>query len=177
MDEELPPEELFELPTDGQDEPREIAARLVADLPEFVFLREGEARLLFLIRCEPKVRQGRMILGECWRPVFQGSTKPFCTWMLACMFQGVPDYIITLDKGWWSVATPRQREILVYHELSHCTVALDKEGEPKFRDDGRPVWAIAGHDMEEFNAVVKRYGAWAPDIRSFIDALRQGGAI
>ena len=55
--------------------------------------------------------------------------------------------------------------------------ARDKEGELKFTPEGKPVWDIRGHDVEEFDDVVRRYGAWSPDVQRFIGALREGGAL
>lgn len=171
------PSKSFERPSDGDLDPRPIVARLIADLAEFSHLRDGEARLEILMRADPLERQGRSILGTAMLPRFQGSTRPLCEWLLATVLGGMPDFLIVLDATWWATATPTMREALVYHEMCHCQQATDADGEPKFTDDGRPVWTIKGHDIEEFEAVVRRYGAWAPDIARFAAALRDGGAI
>lgn len=176
-DDGLEPGDLFTVAAEGEHEPREIVARL-EELDEFAHLREGDAVFLFLMRAETKVKAGRVVLGEVALPRFQGGLAPLGTWLLAKACGGiVPDFIMILDAPWWADATPLQREALVYHELCHCIHARDKEGELKFNDAGLPVWGLIGHDIEEFRAVVKRYGAWAPDIESFIGALREGGAI
>ena len=47
---------------------------------------------------------------------------------------------------------------------------VDREGAPRFDDEGRPVWGLQGHDVEEFAAVVRRYGAHNPDIQRFLAA-------
>ncbi|WP_431860187.1 putative metallopeptidase [Azospirillum sp.] len=176
-DDGLRPEDAFTIAPDGENEPREILERL-EKLDEFKHLREGEAVFLFLMRAETKIKQGRHILGEVGLPRFQGAYAPLAMWMLARMCGGiVPDFIMILDAGWWAYATPIKREALIYHELCHCVQATDKEGEPRFNDAGFPVWAIQGHDIEEFNAVARRYGAWEAGIQSFIEALRDGKAI
>jgi hypothetical protein len=47
----------------------------------------------------------------------------------------------------------------VEHELYHCAQVLDLFGMPRFRrDDGKPIFAMRGHDAEEFVGVVRRYG-------------------
>jgi Putative phage metallopeptidase len=66
---------------------------------------------------------------------------------------------------------------IVEHELYHCAQALDAFGDPKFTEDGEPVWAIRPHDIEEFSGVVRRYGAVLPDQKRFIEALKQGPTI
>ena len=167
----------FTLPADGEHEPKEIAGRLVADLDQFRDLRTGEAMILFLMRTEPKVKAQRAILGEMCIARFQGTLAPLALWLLAKVCGEVPDYIMILDAGWWEQADPHAREALVFHELCHCAFKLDKEGEPKFTEDGAPIWDIRGHEIEEFNAVAERYGAWKPDIAAFLRSVADyGGA-
>ena len=87
----------------------------------------------------------------------------------------LPDFILTISRSWWSVATETQREALVFHELCHCHHKTDRDGELRFTDDGHPVWGIIGHNIEEFHAVARRYGAWHAELSVFSAALRQGG--
>jgi hypothetical protein len=47
------------------------------------------------------------------------------------------------------------------HELYHCAQGLDEFGDPRWRKDGSPVYAMRGHDAEEFVGVVRRYGPGA----------------
>lgn len=81
---------------------------------------------------------------------------------------------MALDCEWWSQAPPIAREALVYHELPHAGPALDKGGEPRFTQEGDPIWGIRGHDLEEFGATVKRYGAIFSDITRFLYAVWAG---
>lgn len=176
-DEPLLPGDAFTLAPIGENEPMEIAGRLVDACEEFTHLRHGEAVILFLMRADPKIKAQKAILGEMSLPRFQGGLAPLATWMLAKVFGEIPDFIMTLDQGWWTQAEPKAREALVFHELLHTAHALDKDGEPKFTPEGDPLWAMRDHDIAEFNDVVRRYGAWLPDIEGFIHALREGGAI
>ena len=171
------PEDLYFSPGDDEHDPAPIAGRLVREIDVFQHLREGEASILFLMRRLEKVKAGRMILGEMCLPRFSGTLGPVGTWMLARLCDGVPDYIMVLDAQWWVQAPPIQREALVFHELEHAVHKQDKEGELMFTPEGAAVWDIRAHDVEEFDSVVRRYGAWKPDIQSFIGALRDGGAI
>jgi hypothetical protein len=174
MDEDNELGGLFIVP-EGPDHPAIIAER-VLQMPEHAHLRDGEAHIEWLFRADPKIQAGRQILGTCHLPTVQGSLREFFVWMCARLFGALPDFLIILDHGYWMECGPRNREILVFHELSHAVQAVDKYGEPRFeKDTGRPVWAIKGHDVEEFTSVVARYGAWNDDIRSFIAAARDGG--
>ena len=175
--EAIPPALFFDMAKEGEHEPREIAARLVAECEEFLDLRAGEPVILFLMRGSPKNKSGRWVLGEIALPRFMGALAPVGSWLLAKACGGAtPDFIMLLDAFWWAAARPDQRAALVHHELKHITVATDKEGEKRIDDDGNPQWALGGHDLEEFNDTVRRFGAWSPDIAPFLAALQEGAA-
>ncbi len=172
----IPPARFFEPPPAGEHQPREIAERLVASLEEFAHLRLGQPAIMLLFRCAPKVRAGRAILGETYLPRFMGALSAVGTWLLASACGGlVPDFLILVDAEWWGLAAPHERAALIHHELKHCGHARDREGEPRFDDDGHPIWAIEAHDIAEFRDTVRRYGAWSPDIAPFAAALTAGG--
>jgi hypothetical protein len=156
-------------------DPRLIGERLVNEVPRFSHLKEGEALIMFVFRMAPKARNKRTILGQISLPKFQGSLGDLAAWLLAIACQGhMPDYMMILDNEFWQAATPTMREALVFHELCHTIHETDKEGELRFNDAGRPVFGLQGHDLEEFNDVVARYGAWLPDVVTFANALRSG---
>lgn len=156
-------------------DPRVYFARLLDSCPEFAHLKDGEANVAWFMRADVFVQAGRMILGMVHLPKVQGRLNALFLWMLNSLHGSQPDFIVILDAVWWGQASEREREILVYHETCHMIQAEDKDGEPKFDDDtGRPVFALAGHDVEEFSAVVRRYGAWNDDILAFQQALQEG---
>lgn len=74
-------------------------------------------------------------------------------------FGEIPDFLITFDAVYAAECTDVEWCALVEHELFHCGQQLDRYGYPKFHRDGTPVYAIRGHDVEEFVGVVARYGA------------------
>jgi len=154
--------------------PAEIADRLLR-LPEFEHLRAGEARVVYLMRVDPVIKAGRQVLGTCYLPTVQGSLKPLFDWLLADRFGNDPpiDFLIVLDTEYWQPASELKGEILVYHELMHCGQAVDKHGADRFDPvTGQPIWCIRGHDVEEFVAVVERYGQHNDDIRRFVAAAK-----
>lgn len=163
----------YSVPDADENSPTAICERLVRTCEEFIHLREGEPRILILFRHEAKVKGGRAVLGECCMPTVQGSLRSLFEWLMIERFGYYPDFLIMLDKEFWDEADELTREALVFHELLHCEQATDQFGAPKFnKETGQPIWRIRGHDIEEFNAVVRRYGAWSPDIASFISAAR-----
>lgn len=140
-------------------------------LPEFEFLRDGEARIEFLIRGHDETRGGRRVLGSVHLPTVQGQLKDVFVWMLEDKFGELPDFLIVVESEYWLSANDLEREALVYHELCHCEHATDREGTPRFNAEGQPVWKLRGHDIEQFNAVVRRYGPYNDEIRHFIRAI------
>jgi hypothetical protein len=168
--------DLFAEPLEGPDDPRPIVARLIDEYQPFEHLKVGEANFFVLFRQFELVKSKRLILGQMALPVAQGSMRDLFAWLLGKACESVfPDFILTIERDWWTSATDLQRNALVFHELCHCGHDTDKEGMLKFTDEGRPVYTIVGHDIEEFDAVVARYGAWNAGITAFRDAMREGG--
>lgn len=166
----------------GMPQPAEVYLRLL-DLPEHSHIREAEARVEFLMRGHAEVKGGRQVLGTVFRPDVNGRLREVFTWMLEEMFgpgddsgddaERPPiDFLVVLDAEYWLDGDDRDREILMYHELCHIQPAFDKNGAQRFdRETGLPVLTLAGHDVEEFKAVVERYGAYSEDIRQFVAAV------
>ena len=157
----LPPSEIH---------PATIAMELL-QLPDFADLVAGEARIDWLLKRDEKTRGGRQVLGTAHMPKVQGDLNPCFRWMLASLFRRDSDFLIILDKSYWLDSSARLREILVFHELSHCIHKRDKFGDLVYDMDERPVWALKGHDVEEFTSVVSRYGAWNDEIKQFCAAV------
>jgi hypothetical protein len=82
------------------------------------------------------------------------------------------DFVIVLNHDAWNQASfsEAQMTALLDHDLSHCAVAHDTNGQVKLDELGRKVWRIRKHDLEEFEGVVKRRGLWKSDVRSFVEA-------
>lgn len=64
---------------------------------------------------------------------------------------------------------------LIEHELYHLAQMKDKEGQPKFDEENRPVLTTRAHDVSEFINVVKRYGVGAvhPNVKLMAEATKQ----
>lgn len=168
---------MFVLPPDGENEPAAIYKRLIETDAQFEYLRDWEPDVAFLLRVDPEKMNQRAIIGSCSMPQVQGRHRKLFSWLLEKQIGYVPVFLFTLDQAWWEEASPRLREILMFHEMLHAGVSLDAFGHPRFkRETGEPIWALVGHDVEEFTEVVARYGAWDDDLKNFRDALNHGGA-
>jgi len=79
------------------------------------------------------------------------------------------DFVLLLNHEAWNKGglNEKQRLALIDHELCHCEVTMDSNGEPKFNEDGRLVCRIRKHDIEEFQDVVARHGCYTHDLAEF----------
>lgn len=170
------------LPSDRPEMPNPEAVFLrLCKLDELKHIAEAEARIEFLMRSHEEVKGGRQVLGTVFRPDVQGRLREVFAWLLEEKFGGADDrpidFLIVLDAQYWLDADDRAREILVYHEACHIQPSFDKHGAQRFdRETGLPVLGLVGHDVEEFAAVVRRYGTHTQELRDFIAAASQGDA-
>jgi len=105
---------------------------------------------------------GFRVAGQAERPNFDGPawTRARQEFQMLEWFGAIPDFILTFDAVVGLEADDRRWCALVDHELRHCVQAKSKkDGQPRFTRDGRPVFALVGHDVEEFVDVLSRYGA------------------
>lgn len=70
------------------------------------------------------------------------------------------DFVISLARDRWEELTPEQRKALLDHEFSHCAPKTNPKGD-------RVGWQTVGHDVEEFCAVLERWGLWHRDVERF----------
>ena len=105
------------------------------DLIEQYHLWLKKAKILFVFRSEAQKSGGRLILGQAAK--------------VPAKFQVSMDYdfIIWLAEDEWTALSLKQKIALVDHELCHCKGMENK-------------WQIQPHDVEEFKAILDRYGAW-----------------
>ncbi|MGL2989779.1 putative metallopeptidase [Acinetobacter nosocomialis] len=104
----------------------------------------------------------RMVLGQCEKVMFNqgGWKKARQEQQMRDWFGYVPVYLITIDASYCEQATDRDFCALIEHELYHIGVERDEDGEALYSDmTGLPKHYLAGHDVEEFVGVVKRWGA------------------
>lgn len=85
-------------------------------------------------------------------------------------FGDLPDFLLTFYAPAALAMDDAAFCALVEHELYHCGQKRDGFGMPKFGQDGRPSFAIRGHDVEEFVGVVARYGVTDPSVAALVDA-------
>lgn len=133
---------------------------------------------------EPNARHGMAVAAqaELATPPTMGGKWGRARWQQQVIewFGQVPDFIVTVSVPIADSLGDTRFCALIEHELYHCGQARDEFGAPKFRrDTGKPVFAIRGHDVEEFVGVVRRYGsnAGAGHTKQLVDAAMQTPAV
>jgi hypothetical protein len=168
-------DDLFELTAyvipEGDAHPGALFEELI-ELEEHAHFKEHEIAVEFLLRVGPKIKAGRQVLGQCALPVVQGEFRDLFQQLLAQWFGRLPMFLIILDQEFWLEADDTTRRALLEHEMCHVKQSLDKNGDPAFDKDGNPKFGLVGHDVEEFNYIVGKYGRWKSDIADFLDAAK-----
>ncbi|WP_228264364.1 putative metallopeptidase, partial [Acinetobacter baumannii] len=106
-------------------------------------------------------KQGRQVIGTTEKVIFNvgGWRKARQEQQMRDWFGFVPTYLITVDASFCERANDTEFCYLLEHELYHIGVMRDEDGEIVYSDSsGLPKHYLAGHDVEEFIGVVKRYG-------------------
>ncbi|OTU47238.1 hypothetical protein CAT37_01635 [Acinetobacter pittii] len=125
-------------------------------------LHDNEGFLAFAWASTAYTRAKRMVLGQCEKVMFQqgGWKKARQEQQMRDWFGTVPTYLITVDASFCERANDNEFCALIEHELYHIGVERDDDGEMQFSSStGLPKHFLAGHDVEEFIGVVKRWGA------------------
>jgi len=92
-----------------------------------------------------------------------------------CLLHGnVPQARIWIYAPYAAQCDDAQFCALVEHELYHLAHKKDKNSEPMFDEESRPVLTSRAHDVGEFIGVVERYGVGAvhPNVRKMVDAAK-----
>ncbi|OXS91445.1 putative metallopeptidase [Acinetobacter baumannii] len=124
-------------------------------------IHDNEEFLAFAWASSACMAKKRMVLGQCEKVMFNqgGWKKARQEQQMRDWFGYVPVYLITIDASYCDQATDRDFCALIEHELYHIGVERDEDGDPLISEmTGLPKHYLAGHDVEEFVGVVKRYG-------------------
>lgn len=140
-----------------------IGQRLIATQPEHEHLQD--ARVLYLFTTAQRRRCDRVVLGTAQKanPIQRYLSRK-AQEVADDEVAFAADFIILISYLDWQIAGDTEREALVYHELCHCGLKVK---------NGKRTWVLRGHDVEEFAAVIQRYGLYCYELRQMADAIEQ----
>lgn len=138
-------------------------------------LHDNEEFLAYAWASTACVAKKRMVLGQCEKVMFNqgGWKKARQEQQMRDWFGYVPVYLITIDATYCDQATDRDFCALIEHELYHIGVERDEDGEALYSEmTGLPKHYLAGHDVEEFIGVTKRWGA-DESVKRLVEVAKQ----
>jgi hypothetical protein len=139
------------------------------------------ANIGFLWAGVSNTKNGMQVLGQCeFRPPNTMGKWPRARAQQQ-LDQWFPEFqhldmhfLITIDARYAEDCSDIEFCALIEHELLHCGQERDEFGAPKFsRESGLPIFAMRGHDVQEFVSIVRRYGADAAHVRAMVDAANK----
>ena len=121
---------------------RQIAESLIKDEPDLNYIKNSNVRIAYLESDSTKKNGDKVVHGECER--VQSKNQ----WAIGY------DFTITLFSNNNEGMSEEQIKILILHELMH--VGIER------REDGTENYSIIKHDLEDFKAIIDRFGTdWA----------------
>lgn len=117
-------------------------------------------RIEYVFRSKATKRHGRATAGTAQK--YTGLKAMLAT-PGAQSSEDLAFFVITIARDIWETLDPRKREALVDHELEHCRIEVDEDGDAHL--------TMRGHDIEEFSSIVGRHGLWSDDLEWFVTSL------
>lgn len=139
----------------------------------------NDAKIGWLWTTAESINRDHTVAGECSRilPPRRTFGSAMRQWQLCQWFMQPPDFLITISAPLAAAMDDATFCALIEHELCHAAQDIDLFGEPRFDREGRPVFRIIGHDVEEFTDVVARYGSAATGLEELVRAANAGPLI
>lgn len=137
----------------------DLAQKLIDSVEDHEPLRDPRVRVECVYRDKATRSKGRVQLGKARK--VSGLNA----------FLANPEsvqrdlFVIEIAEDCWDRLTDDQQLALVDHELAHCRVEYD--------DVGTPQLSVVGHDLEEFEQIIRRHGLWQSDVASFGSAVQE----
>lgn len=128
-------------------EVEDISKELITTLPLDDGIVEAKIAYLFVLKKESYFK------GQIQKP--EGALQVLLEY----------DFVMLIHKNTWNELDENQKKALVYHELLHVTHTETKEG--------KIVWKLRRHEVEEFVQVVRHFGNWSEELRVLEDAGKE----
>lgn len=138
-------------------EVQEIAERLIREVDMHKNL--AEARIEYVWRDKASKSKGRIVLAKARKVGGLNAWLANASAGYTDAEANDPLFVIEVAADMWERLSEEQRVALVDHELCHCWVEMDAEGNPEL--------GTRGHDLEEFSCIVERHGLWKGDVDAF----------
>lgn len=132
-------------------EVEQTASRLIPLYHEM--LGNSDVQIVYFFRSDIPKKGGKLIFGVTKKIMGLNAALAECD---------EPFFCIVISHPAWEVLPQKHRDALVDHELCHCGIEVDEKGETRL--------VLRNHDVQEFSDIVRRHGAWSPDVQEFLRA-------
>lgn len=123
------------------DEYQELAEEVIDEHEELHWLKCADVRIDYISSVKKRKSKGKPVLGEC--QLVKEIYKLYCPY----------DFLIIIYEPNIEGLSLNQIKILLYHELLHVGVS---------EISGEPQYSINPHEVEDFRAIINKYGVdWA----------------
>jgi len=146
-------------------EPKQIAEKLIPKHHNDL----ERAKILFLFTSQKMRHHDRVRLGSAKK------TSALLRYLSSGQSKTVDkgaDFILLFPEPEWKNLNDKQREALVDHELEHCY-----EKTHTTKKGVRRAYALRGHDLEDFTAILSRHGLWTHDHVRMAQAMAEAKQI
>jgi hypothetical protein len=82
------------------------------------------------------------------------------------------DFLVLLNGAAWANMAEEAQIALLDHELTHCAICEDDDGEPKRDEKERICYRMRKHDFQEFAEVAARHKKATPGLVAFARAAQ-----
>lgn len=136
--------------------PADQAAKIGAILVDAIHEKLGKARIGYLFKEKMSAGVDRTKLGHAEK--VGGKLEYFAN----------IDFLIVLNWTTYQYLPDFAKIALIDHELCHCTIEETEKGDE--------VPTLLHHDVEEFGAIVSRWGLWKRDVAAFARIVQKAPA-
>lgn len=120
----------------------------------------GMLKIAYLFRDEAPVSDGKITCGMCYRADDRNRAV-----------HGL-DFIIEISKDIWDEATDQFKIALMDHELGHVGIRMQEDGTLEMDEKTLRIKTfVKKHDIEEFEEILERHGAYHKSLREFLAAF------
>ena len=120
----------------------EIGRKVIEKEEELADIKVSSATIVYLSSEHKKMSEGKVVHAQCEKVADKHK------WAISA------DYTITVFEPNVERMTEEQLYILLFHELMHIEIGMD--------DNGKELYKIKGHDLEDFKLIIDRFGTdWA----------------
>ena len=144
-------------------EVREIAGPIIDKHHPHLREAHDDGTLRYIFRSEAAKSKGRIVMGKARIKAGLDAHMASAPSMGEIVDDlAVPDQVLIVEiaADVWAELNKAKKRALVDHELCHFKVT----------DTGK--FGILGHDMEEFEIILRRHGLWEPNLEAIADAIK-----